>query len=242
MIAVMTCEWRMVSSDTGRSVSSMRLWLLVSSRILIEQSPIIVSRTSASGAQVFWSIDTGIRGRRRRQMRCWIRTGRPRPLLVWSHETRLRALSRCGFWITAVGLRIWATSLHGGIDGGERGETLEGGRTLEVLLIEPVLPTLPPGIVVFTLVKVDIQLPVDLSQPLVFELIQFRHTDTTDLGPRTILECVVVQEFTSKKKTNGQHSPNFAVTRLESGIKIQLVHPSCQVIHSKKDCRSWKSC
>jgi len=59
--AVVVVEWCVVRSDTSWNVCGVGLWL-ISSRVLrvVVQRPIIESRSSSGGTQIFWSVDAGI--------------------------------------------------------------------------------------------------------------------------------------------------------------------------------------
>jgi len=60
MVAIMVVirsEWSELRVDVCGNVGGMSLWL-VASRVLIEHSPIIVSRSSASGTHVFGRVET----------------------------------------------------------------------------------------------------------------------------------------------------------------------------------------
>lgn len=154
---------------------------------------------------------------------------------VLSHEARLRLLARSGLSIGAVRLRVRAGSLDVGVDGGKRSKSLQGGAALEILLLEPLAPALQPGVVVLALVEVDVQIPRNRVQPLVLEGVQFRDGNTADLGPRSILEGVVVQELTPQEEADGQHSPHFTVGRLEATRGVEHVDSTREVVHSEED-------
>ncbi len=59
VMAIMVGEWSVVGRDACGDVCCVRLWL-IASRVLIEQSPIIVSWSPTSGTQILWRVDTRV--------------------------------------------------------------------------------------------------------------------------------------------------------------------------------------
>ena len=79
VITVMV-EWCVICSDVSWNVSGVGLWL-ISCEILIEHSPVVVSRGSTGRAHVLWCVEAGVRCGRRSvvRSRIWID---PRILVV----------------------------------------------------------------------------------------------------------------------------------------------------------------
>ena len=81
---------------------------------------------------------------------------------------------------------------------------------LSLLGLLPLLPVCQPGLVVLTLIKIDVENPRDRPKPLIFHSVQFANRDPTDFGPGLVLERIVVEELAAKQKRNGEHPPDLA--------------------------------
>lgn len=235
VVAIVVRERRVVGRDASRNVCSMGLLLLLElSRVLVEQCPVVVPEASTGGAHVLRGVDAGIWSRRRREKGSWVRV-RPRRLRILGHEAGLGALPGRGLGIATVRLLVWARALDVGVDGGEGSEAFQGSTALEVLLLKPVAPVLEPRVVVGALIEVDVQVPRNRFQPLVLEGIELGDGNATDLGPRSVLEGVVVQELAAQEETNGQHPPHLTVRGLEPACGIEHVDATREVVHAEQD-------
>lgn len=238
--------WSVIASKwVRRHVCGIGLRLICSSRSSVEDSPVVVSRSSTSRAHILWCIETRVRSRRRSEVWSRIRIGHPSTLIVGRLVTRLGALERCSLDVAIVVVRVLEWSLNVGIDRCKRHgcKTLESGLALCVLGLAPVGPAVKPCLEVIALLKVDIQAPSHCLQPVVLHSVQILNSNAADLRPGTILERVIVQEFTAQEEADGEHTPNGAIADLEATGRrsIDDVHASCEVVHTEKDGRTWES-
>lgn len=104
----------------------------------------------------------------------------------------------------------------------------------------PIAPVLKPSLVVLAEVKVDVQAPVHRVNPVEFECVELGYGNTTDFGPRTILEGVVVKELAAKQQGNGQISPDLSLSGLVRSLVLHRIDSLCKIIHAKEDCRAWQ--
>lgn len=103
----------------------------------------------------------------------------------------------------------------------------------------PLLPALEPGAVVLAPIQIDVEIPVDCSQPLVLKRVQLLHTDAADLGPRAVLERVVVEELASEEKGGRQHAPDLSLGDGRTlTTKAHHVDSLGHVVHSQKNGRA----
>lgn len=166
----------------------------------------------------------------------------PSSLVVSRVEARLRALSRSRLGVAIIDLRVRARSLDIGIDWGEGCQAVEGSLPLDVLPLAPFTPAIKPSIEVLAGIEVDIEVPLHRLKPFMLHRIEFRHSDAADFRPRSVLECVVIQELASQKKTDRQHTPNDTIRSFVRSRSIEHVHTPRQVVHSKEDRCAGESC
>ena len=232
--AVVVREGGVVGGYPSRNVCSMNLLLLKFSRVLVEQSPVVVSQVSTRGAQVIRRVEARVRSRRRREERRGIRGG---PCGLWvllGHVTRSALTSR-RLGVSTERLLVWAHPLDVGVDGRKGGQAVESGCALEILLLEPVAPVLEPRVVVLALIEVDVQVPGDGLQPLVLKRIQLRDRDATHFRPRAVLEGVVIKELAAQEQADSQHPPHLAIRGLEAARCTEHVDASREIVHAEED-------
>jgi hypothetical protein len=245
-ISVVVDVWSMIASNwVRRHVCSIGLRLIRSSCSSVEDSPVVVSRSSTGRTHVLWRIETGIRSRWRSEVWSRIRIGHPSTLIVGRLVTRLRSLERCSLDIAIVVVGVWEGSLNVGIDRCERhgSKTFESGLALQVLGLAPIGPAVKPCLEIVALLEVDIQAPSHRLQPVMLHSVQVLNSDAADLRPGAILERVIVQEFAAQEEADGEHTPNRPIADLETTGRTSIddVHASREVVHTEKDSRAWES-
>lgn len=121
-----------------------------------------------------------------------------------------------------------------GVD--RRDATVARGLGLQPLLVlQPFLPVRQPRLVVLALVEIDVESPINGVQPLIFQSVQLLDWDVADLGPRLVLEGVVIEEFAAQHQSNRHHSPNLT---LRVGLLAGVAHhvdSLRQVVHAEQD-------
>lgn len=135
--------------------------------------------------------------------------------------------------------------------GDQRDESLAGsdlgqmvmGHLLSLLGRPPLRPAAQPGVVVATLVKIDVQGPAHVNEPIGLHPVELLDRDPADLGPGAVLEGVVVEELTAQQQGHCKKTPDFALIRLELAARmLHGVDPLSKVVHTKEDCRAWQTC
>lgn len=202
--------------------------------VAVEHGP-VVPGTATRGAEIVGGVQSRIGSRRRRVVRA---ARAPWLLKVCRPETG-QLIMHARARVPTVRMRVqrFATVLLNiGVDGRQRGKTLESRLALLVLRLAPLVPAVEPGIVALVGVEVDIHVPVDDGQPLVFELVQLGHGDAADLGPGAVLKGIVVEELATQKETRRQEAPrNASVDGFEVGVDKGQTRPLGQEVESQKD-------
>ena len=122
------------------------------------------------------------------------------------------------------------------------GKPIPAGLSLSPLLVlEPFLPVLQPGVVILALVQVDVEAPIYSTQPLIFQSIQLADRDAADFGPRLVLEGIVVQKLTPEEQGDGEHTPNLAFAVVDLAGGSHHVGPLGEVVHAEQDSGAWKT-
>lgn len=124
-----------------------------------------------------------------------------------------------------------------GLNGGDKGSGPLAVRHClgHLLAVHPIVPAVQPRVVVFAALQVDVEVPLDVAEPLRLQLVQFRHRDARNLGPRAVLEGVVVEELAAEEQGDGQHAPDLSFVGMERGDPLQAIDALRQVVHSEED-------
>ena len=119
----------------------------------------------------------------------------------------------------------------------EGGQSLSAGLSLlSLLVLLPLLPAVQPSIIVLAPVQIDIEAPTDRTEPFLLQGVELLDGNTTGLGPRTVLERVVIKKLAAKEQADGQHSPDLTLGRLQRTSGGQHVRSLGEVVHAEKDC------
>lgn len=81
---------------------------------------------------------------------------------------------------------------------------------------------------------------MDALHPLTLQLVQLTNGNAADVGPRTVLESVVVQELAAQKKGNSQQAPDVAL-RQGNLVAVDHVHhvdALGKVVHAQQNGRT----
>jgi len=130
-----------------------------------------------------------------------------------------------------------------GVDGGNEGrDSLPASTSGFALLVGlPVAPVTEPGLVVFAMVEVDVEAPAHGGNPLKLERVELGNGNATDLRPRSVLKCVVVQELAAQEKRHGKVSPDLALGSLVLALASQGVDTLRKVVEAKQNRSAGKS-
>lgn len=231
------------SKMVRRNVCSVGLWLIDSSRS-VEDRPIVVSWSSTSRTHILRGVQSRVGSGRRCEVRSRIRVGQPSTLIVCRLVARLRTFKGSCLDVAIVVLRVLAWTLDVGVDRCKRhgSKTLESSLALHVLGLAPIGPALEPCLEVIAGLEVDVQIPSHCLQPVMFHAIQISNGDVAHLGPGAILERVIVQEFTSKQETDGEHTPEDTIICFEGTAgSSDDIHATREIVHTQEDSRTRKS-
>jgi len=113
--------------------------------------------------------------------------------------------------------------------------------SLAFLHVLPLTPIVQPCLVVLAEVEVDVETPAHGLNPIELQSVQLDDGDTTDLRPRPVLEGIVVKEFASQKKRDGEVTPDLAFGSLVRPLALHAVNPLGEIIHSEKNRRTRQS-
>lgn len=147
-------------------------------------------------------------------------------------------------FIRLVLVRLAGRANKVGLDGSDQGSDplAVGHRLGHLLAVHPVTPAVQPRVVIFAALQVDVEVPVNATKPVRLELVQLRHRDTRDLGPRAVLERVVVEELAAKEQGDGQHPPDLSLMRVEGTQLLQAIDSLRQIIHSEENRSLGQTC
>lgn len=115
---------------------------------------------------------------------------------------------------------------------------------LPLLVLLPLLPALEPGVVVFAIVKVDIQTPANISKPVALHFVEVGNGEATDFRPRAVLERVIVQELAAQEESNSEHAPDMTVLGMAlDGTMGHLQHVDSlgKIVHAEEDGGTWEA-
>lgn len=151
------------------------------------------------------------------------------------HAGKALVLSNLLLVPKAVSLAARASEV--GLDGGdEAGQSLPAGQGLcHLLASHPLGPIIHPRIVVLAALQVDVEAPSDAHEPLSLQLVQLGDRNARHLGPRSVLEGVVVEKLAAEKQSDGQHPPDLSLDGMEGSEGLQAIDSLGEVVHAKQD-------
>lgn len=117
-----------------------------------------------------------------------------------------------------------------------------GHRLSNLLAVHPVAPTVQPCIVILTALQINVEVPVNATEPFSLKLIQLRYRDAGHFGPGAVLKSVVIEEFAAEQEGDGQHAPDLSFVRMEGAQLLQAVDSLRQIVHSEEDRSLGQAC
>lgn len=73
------------------------------------------------------------------------------------------------------------------------------------------------------------------GEPFRFQSIQLRYSNAADLGPRPVLERVVVEELAAQQQRNREQSPNLSFGGLEGTLRFASVYTLGQIVETEEN-------
>lgn len=100
----------------------------------------------------------------------------------------------------------------------------------------PVFPVGFPGHEpILLVVDAFVDLPIERLEPFQFHGVQLLHRNVADLGPRAVLESVVIKKLASQKQGCREHPIHLRTAGCVYTDGRELAHPACQVVETEQN-------